>query len=526
MEYRVKLLAGTPDDDNREYLPEKIRFTDIVVNENGNNSIVYPERLQEFTEAIVGDEPDTWYEYVPTTYDPSKKVPLIIGLHGGLMTGWGHAVYTSWTLVAEREGFICLFPNAHKKRMWAVEGIGLMFDQSKAPDLPFVQAPDNIEDNRDVQLILRLIERMKQKYNIDEGRIFMQGMSMGNLMTSQMARYYGNILAGAAGSGGPSELFVLFDKDGNIKNKAGHLAIWQSRPEKNGLPPGKVYDEFTVNKYNRFYWMKINECDPVPEIKIEGENNFAFYRGKKADLAYLDIKNRDHGQTLDEAFLYWDYLFSGVRRNPDGSIENLPTRIPRKGDDFAVAVMGGSKKAWFLNRLVEMKTRAVWWKKMKYHGLNGGTLLRGEYLCVPLSFLAEVFGAQYVPSEDTLTGVMILPIMALADDALPPDGKTEVIDNGADSSRDTGDDSGEKPADLSTPGKDIVTVDTSGDLDTSDEGAIAGNRSGVLGISLMSTEANTAEVGSWEGFKAALETTALKLLKSQMILNPAGILKV
>lgn len=408
MEYRVKLLAGTPDDDNREYLPEKIRFTDIVVNENGNNSIVYPERLQEFTEAIVGDEPDTWYEYVPTTYDPSKKVPLIIGLHGGLMTGWGHAVYTSWTLVAEREGFICLFPNAHKKRMWAVEGIGLMFDQSKAPDLPFVQAPDNIEDNRDVQLILRLIERMKQKYNIDEGRIFMQGMSMGNLMTSQMARYYGNILAGAAGSGGPSELFVLFDKDGNIKNKAGHLAIWQSRPEKNGLPPGKVYDEFTVNKYNRFYWMKINECDPVPEIKIEGENNFAFYRGKKADLAYLDIKNRDHGQTLDEAFLYWDYLFSGVRRNPDGSIENLPTRIPRKGDDFAVAVMGGSKKAWFLNRLVEMKTRAVWWKKMKYHGLNGGTLLRGEYLCVPLSFLAEVFGAQYVPSEDTLTGVMIL----------------------------------------------------------------------------------------------------------------------
>lgn len=119
-----------------------------------------------------------------------------------------------------------------------------------------------------------------------------------------------------------------------------------------------------------------------------------------------------------------------------------------------------------------------------------------------------------------------LPIMALADDALPPDGKTEVIDNGADSSRDTGDDSGEKPADLSTPGKDIVTGDTSGDLDTSDEGAIAGNRSGVLGISLMSTEANTAEVGSWEGFKAALETTALKLLKSQMILNPAGILKV
>lgn len=408
MENRVKLLAGTPDDNNREYLPEIIRTTDIVVNENGNNSIVYPERLQEFREVVVGDEADTWFEYVPTTYDPSKKVPLVVGCHGGLMTGWGHAIYTSWTLVAEREGFICVFPNAHEKRMWAVEGIALKFDPSKAPDLPIVLPPDNMDDNKDVQMVLALIARMKQKYNIDEGRVFIQGMSMGNLMTGQMARNYGELFAGAAGSGGPVELFVLYDKDGNLKNISGHLAIWQSRPEKNGLPPGKGYDEFTVNKYNRFYWMKINECDPIPQIHIMGENNFAFYSGKKADLVYLDIKNRDHGQTLDEAFLYWDYLFSGVRRNPDGTIENSPTRIPRKGDEFGIAVMGGSNKAWFRNQLVEMKTSAVWWQKLKYHGLNGGTKVRGEYLCVPLSFLAEVFGAQYIPSEDTLTAVMVL----------------------------------------------------------------------------------------------------------------------
>ena len=49
----IRILQGTPDDDNREYLPEKIRNTDIVVNENGNNSIVYPKRLQEFKEAVI-----------------------------------------------------------------------------------------------------------------------------------------------------------------------------------------------------------------------------------------------------------------------------------------------------------------------------------------------------------------------------------------------------------------------------------------------------------------------------------------
>jgi hypothetical protein len=404
----IKILPGTPDDDNREYLPEIIKTTDIVVNENGNNSIVYPKRIQEFKEAVIGGEEDVWYEYVPESYNPNHKVPLVIGLHGGLMTGWGHAIYTSWTLVAEREGFICLFPNAHEKRMWANNGVFDNFDPTLAPDLPVVIPPKDIKENHDMNMILALIEKMKEKYNIDEGRIFMQGMSMGNLMTGQFVREYGNILAGAAGSGGPSELKILFDEEGKIVNKAGHLAIWQSRPEKNGLPPGKAYDEYTINKMNRIYWMKLNECELIPQIRIIGEDNFAFYKGNKADLVYLDIKNRDHGQTLDEAFLYWDYLFSGTKRNADGTITQGESKLPRTGDEFGIAVAGGFDKAWFHNKVVKLKTKALWWDKLKYHGLNGNQQVRGSYLCVPLSFLAEVFEAEYITKDEGATVCLIL----------------------------------------------------------------------------------------------------------------------
>ncbi|MBA4383134.1 MAG: hypothetical protein C0410_00210 [Anaerolinea sp.] len=408
MTFKVKLRAGTPDDDNRTYLPEAIKGSDIVVNENGNNSQPYPERLKECHGVIADGLMDTWYEYVPANYDPAKKVPLVIGNHGGLMTGWGHAIYTSWTLVADREGFIVVFPDAHSLRMWAVKGVFDNFDPATAPDLPIQTVPNNMKDNHDMNYLLGLIELMKTKYSIDEGRIFMQGMSMGNLMTSQFARYYGNILAGAAGSGGPTRPDMLFNKDGSIKNEAGHLAVWQSRPEKNGTPPGKQYSEFVVNKYNRFYWMKINECDPIPQISIVGENNFAFYHGKKADLVYLDIKNRDHGQTLDEAFLYWDYLFSGTRRETDGTITHTDTLIPRTGDKFAIALTDGCNMAWFKNSLVEMGGSAIHWQKLKYHGLDGGQKVRGEYLCVPLSFLCEVFNAKYEPSENTLSTVVTL----------------------------------------------------------------------------------------------------------------------
>ena len=83
MEREMRVRPGTPDDDNREYLPEKIKNSDIVVNENGNNSQPYPERLKEYREVLADGVEDIWYEYVPEGYDPSKKTPLVVSMHGG-----------------------------------------------------------------------------------------------------------------------------------------------------------------------------------------------------------------------------------------------------------------------------------------------------------------------------------------------------------------------------------------------------------------------------------------------------------
>ena len=235
MKGQIVILPGTPDDDNRDYLPEIIKTTDIVVNENGNNSQVYPARLTEHTGVLVeGQGEDTWYEYVPATYDPTRKTPLVFAMHGGMMTGWGQAIYTSWTLVADRDGFIVVFPNAHASRFWQVEWDPAKLAKGLEPGLH--QPPPSPADNPDNKLVLALLEKMKVKYNIDEGRIFMQGMSMGDMMTNQFARHFGNLLAGAAGSGASVGRGLLFDADGQVKNRGGHLAIWQSRPERNGFP--------------------------------------------------------------------------------------------------------------------------------------------------------------------------------------------------------------------------------------------------------------------------------------------------
>ncbi|MDO4974050.1 MAG: PHB depolymerase family esterase [Eubacteriales bacterium] len=403
------LRPGAPDDDNRDYLPERIKGSDVVVNENGNNSIPYPARLTEHHAPLTKDGiADTWYEYIPASYDGSKPVPLVISVHGGMMTGWGQAIYTSWTLVAEANGFIVAFPDASLNRIWQVQWGSWDFRNGEpSPPPPGAAAcPENVDECRDVQLLLGVIEHMKRSYNIDPGRVYMQGMSMGNLMTALFARSYGALLAGAAGSGCSSFLDRLFTAEGRVKG-SGMLPVWQSRPENNDIPPEKKLS-LRVNRYNRYYWMKRNGCSVLPEISIVGENNLAFYHGEGADQVYLDIKNRDHGQTLDDAALIWSYLFSGCRRKPDGSIEHTASKLPRKGDAFAFALAEGESHAWLNNRVVPLPTPARTWQKLKYHGLNGGTRVRGEYCMAPLRFLAGVFGAALAERENGASARMTL----------------------------------------------------------------------------------------------------------------------
>ena len=172
---KIKLRPGTPDDANRDYLPESIKGSDIVVNENGNNSQPYPEGLREVTGTLADGVEDRWYEYVPAGYDGTQKVPLVVGVHGGLMTGWGHAIYTSWTLAADRDGFICVFPDAHSQRMWTVEGVFDNWNPNDAPDLPVQLAPKSWQENHDMKFLEALIGRMKETYNIDEALYIFSG---------------------------------------------------------------------------------------------------------------------------------------------------------------------------------------------------------------------------------------------------------------------------------------------------------------------------------------------------------------
>lgn len=402
MEGNIRLLAGIPDDDNREYLPEKLKGSTIVVNENGNNSQVYPRNLRECQAKLIDDITDTWYEYVPDSYDPNRKTPLVFSMHGGIMTGWAQCVYTSWSLVADREGFIVVYPNAHRRRFWQIECERRLFPQLSIPNdegIYMHDFPEDTRENTDVRLVFKLLEIMQEKYNIDPERIYMQGMSLGNSMTAMIARHYGYRFAAMAGSAGPSTIGLLFDKDDQPINAGGPITVWQARMEFDQAPPGSEDTVEDVVAKNREYWLRVNGCRGLPALKIEGENNFAFYQGDKADFVFRDVKNRDHGQTFDEAELVWDYLFSGSLRKEDGTIVYTEPKCRREGDKVCIALADNCTYGWVNGERVKLPAKSLLWQKLKYHGLHGDAKVRGEYCMVPASFLAETVGAAYTETE-------------------------------------------------------------------------------------------------------------------------------
>lgn len=390
---KIVISAAEPDYENFEYLPRDMIDKGIIINENGNNSIAYPHKLKKCREFLNGNRISTWYEYVPAQIAPPEKRAIVISLHGGLMEGWGQAVYSTWTKIAEREGCIAVFPDAGIRKMWMIDYDRSMEDILTAENESGVylnKNPRDINENEDVKMLLALIEHVLKKYEISQNRVYIHGMSMGALMASMMARYFGNIFAGAAFSGALASPLLLYEKDGSLINKGGKIPVCQSHMELDQMNPGAGVAVAEVIAKNRKYWLRINECNPVPRISVRGQNNIAYYSGK-ADYIFREVKNRDHGQTIDEAEKVWTFW------SHTSKIEDESLRI---GDEMSVAFAEGCGMAFAEGKKEKLVSEPFYWTKYMFHGQNGNRIARGKSLMVSVNDLCRFFHAEIIKDED------------------------------------------------------------------------------------------------------------------------------
>ena len=112
--------------------------------------------------------------YIPPTYDPAKKYPLVIYLHG-------HSHTTSWDFgwyhePAAMEDPVILLTS----KCPASEGGG--WGNSISPDISPM-----------MKRTFEMIDIIKRKYNVDEDRLYIHGTSMGAIGTFGLIQKYHNM---------------------------------------------------------------------------------------------------------------------------------------------------------------------------------------------------------------------------------------------------------------------------------------------------------------------------------------------
>ena len=128
-----------------------------------------------------GDGPRSYRLHVPAGY-AGEIVPLVLNFHSAGGTPEGQAATSGFDTIADREGFIVVYP----------EGI---FDNGLATRTWNANAGEGVDD---VQFARDVIEDIAAKFPIDRGRIYATGFAAGALIASRLACALSDVLAAAA----------------------------------------------------------------------------------------------------------------------------------------------------------------------------------------------------------------------------------------------------------------------------------------------------------------------------------------
>jgi len=127
---------------------------------------------RDFEEEVVSNDlVRRCHVHLPSNYEGSNYLPLLIALHGRLGTGKKMIKQTGFNGIADREGFIVVYPEGFK-RGWA-DGRGIAHADKRSVD--------------DVAFIVKLVKVLQEKFPIDPTRIYIAGHSNGGFMAQRLA---------------------------------------------------------------------------------------------------------------------------------------------------------------------------------------------------------------------------------------------------------------------------------------------------------------------------------------------------
>ena len=142
--------------------------------------------------------------YIPSTYAPSRAMPLIVALHG--LGGTEDSFFDSYERklppLAEREGYIVVAPLGYRVDGFYGYGLG-----TPPADPAARRAQDLSEED-----VMQVLAQVRKQYTVDDRRIYLMGHSMGAIGTWRLGAKYPDIwaaLGAFAGQGAPTTMETM-----------------------------------------------------------------------------------------------------------------------------------------------------------------------------------------------------------------------------------------------------------------------------------------------------------------------------
>ena len=229
-----------------------------------------------------------YLQYIPSTYDGSNKLPVLLNFHGFGSSASDYMQYTDMTSLAESEGFVLVYPQGsdlNGSPHWnaALKGGD---NKSNADDLGFIEA---------------LINKLSNQNLIDNKRVYAIGYSNGGMMSYAMACHKSNLVAAIASVSGT----MLYISNCEPNRSIPLLNIHGT--EDPTLPyNGNNYYNSVDDALN--FWNTNNNSDPSPNTTLLNTNlnNIQFFGFSNSDNISVD-----HYKIINGGHVWFDINING-----------------------------------------------------------------------------------------------------------------------------------------------------------------------------------------------------------------------
>ncbi len=235
-----------------------------------------------------GGEQRSYLVHLPPAYIGKKELPLVLILHGGGGDAEGMARITGFNELADRQGFIAVYPN----------GTGILADRFLTWNAGNCCGPAVDRQADDVGFLRVLLDRLKRDFSIDPRRIFVTGLSNGAMMSYRIACELSGEIAAVAPVAGSMNVdcnpthplsVIIFHgtEDGHVRYDGGAPLVradWHPREDR------PVRETAAL-------WARFNGCRPEAQRSVQGNIVIDRYGGCRKGTEVILYTLRGEGHT-------------------------------------------------------------------------------------------------------------------------------------------------------------------------------------------------------------------------------------